>query len=106
MRNIDETQNGKTVEIAADEEIEIVLSETASTGFRWQATSIVGAACAIVADKSEPPESSKPGAPGLHRWRLQAKKAGECELKLAYRRPWEASSDAAREFSIRIRVAP
>jgi predicted secreted protein len=37
---------------------------------------------------------------------LQAKKAGECELKLAYRRPWEASSDAAREFSIRIRVAP
>ena len=106
MRIIGESQNGRTIELAPGEIAEIVLPETPSTGYRWQIAASVEPACAVAVETSEPPHSAKPGAPGTHRWRVEAKKAGACEFKVAYRRPWEASSNAAREFSIRIRVAP
>jgi inhibitor of cysteine peptidase len=104
MRLLDESDNGQTIELAAGDTIEIVLPETRSTGFRWQTVTAPTPVCAITVETSEPPAAARPGAPGTHRWRLQAKQAGDCELKLAYRRPWEASAHAAREFSIRIRV--
>jgi inhibitor of cysteine peptidase len=106
MRLIGEDNNGQTIELAAGDIVEVVLPETPSTGFRWQAASKIEPVYAIAVETTEPPSSTKPGAPGTHRWRLEAKKAGECELKLAYHRPWESTAAAAREFHIRIRVTP
>jgi len=104
-RTVEEGDNGQTIEVAIGDTVEVRLPETASTGFRWHVVSSGDPVCAIAADTRVPPGSAKPGAPGVHQWRLEARKAGDGEFKLAYRRFWE-SGDAGREFTIRVRVVP
>ena len=104
-RTVTEADNGQTIEVAIGDTLDITLPETASTGFSWQVVSACDPTCAVAADTRTPPGTAKPGAPGAHHWRLEAKRAGEGEFKVAYRRPWESGS-AEREFSIRVRVVP
>ena len=73
---IDESHNGKTVDIAIGDTIEIRLPENASTGFRWNVTSRCESILAMTNDRREPPASSARGAPGQHHWQLQATAAG------------------------------
>ena len=102
-RTVTEADNGRTIEVAIGDTIEVHLPETASTGFRWHVASSGDPVCAIAEETRVPPGTAKPGAPGTHQWRLEARKAGEALFKLAYRRPWE-SGNAEREFTIRLRV--
>jgi inhibitor of cysteine peptidase len=106
MRTIESNQSGQTITMAVGDTIMVRLPENASTGFRWTLLSSGEPACAIIDEQREPPAPATPGAGGRHAWQLQARAAGECDFKLAYRRPWEEGSAPARQFDIHIRVTP
>ena len=101
---IDESHNGKTVDIPIGDTIEIRLPENASTGFRWNVTSRCESILAMTSDRREPPASSARGAPGQHQWQLQATAAGECDFELAYQRPWDGDVPPGRSFKLHVRV--
>src|SRR5215831_1183397 len=101
---IDESRNGETIEVAVGSTIDIHLPENASTGFRWSMTSRGEPSLAVISDERRPPSSPAPGATGEHRWQLRATAAGECDVAIAYRRPWEDDSSQGRRFIVHVRV--
>ena len=104
MLDVDESQNGTEIVLQPGENLEIHLSESPTTGFRWALESVGAPACDLVEDSYES-STLTPGAGGSHRWRFQAKQIGEGRIELRYRRIWEGQGAGARTFSLRIRVA-
>jgi predicted secreted protein len=101
MEQLDESADGREIEVAAGEEFELTLGENPTTGFRWRVTVDGTPACALVKDEFRAPTEGRPGQGGSHVWQFRAVRAGECQIKLSYAR---AAGDAARNFILRVRV--
>ena len=105
VRTISESDNGRTVEIAAGEVAEIRLPENPTTGFRWIVASPQPSGCAALArSEYHPPAQSSPGAAGERVWRLRATHSGVCDIELHYMRPWQSAAGAAKRFILHLRV--
>ncbi len=104
MLELDETEAGKTIELAAGDTVEIRLSENATTGYRWTLRSIDTLICEVVMEERHGAATTVPGASGSHVWQLKAIQAGVCEIEIAYGRPWQADESPARTFKIKLRV--
>src|SRR5262249_49840540 len=101
---IDDSYNGKALDIPIGETIDIRLPENASTGFPWTVPSRCASILKMTSNRREPPTSSALGAPGQHHWQLQATAAGQCDFELVYQRPWEGGAAPARRFKLHVRV--
>jgi inhibitor of cysteine peptidase len=101
MRSIGEGQNGKSLELATGETVEIRLPENATAGFSWSVISGGAPACALVGEERVA-SPSPPGAGGEHVFRLRARQPGEASVELNYRRAFEDAP--ARRFTMRVRV--
>ncbi len=99
---IDETANDSEVRLHVGEELEIVLAETPSTGYRWEVVEDGAPACRVVNDAYEA-GGPAPGAPGRHTWRIGAAQPGSATFALSYRRPF-GSGEPARRFGLRVVV--
>ena len=53
MLQIDESQNGREIELVTGETIEIRLSENPTTGYRWELKFSGAPTCTLVADHYE-----------------------------------------------------
>lgn len=91
MVQLSEESAGREITARVGERIELVLPETESTGYRWHVSGTCLELMATELDESRPPMTSRPGAPGEHRWVFLAKVAGRCELRLMSARSWETS---------------
>ncbi len=100
---LDESSNGQIVEAPIGDTIEIRLPENPTTGFRWHLTSDGSPECSLVHDDFSAP-LSPPGKGGMHTWRFEAVRAGECNIELRSRRRWETSPERERTFTIHVRV--
>ncbi len=98
----DETANGNEVRLRVGEELEIVLAETRTTGYRWDVVETGAPVCRFVRDAFEAGDPT-PGAPGRHTWRIAAAQAGAATVALAYRRPF-GGGEPARRFTLRVVV--
>jgi len=96
----DETASGDEVRVRVGQELEVVLSETPTTGYRWKVVSDGAPVCRIERDEFQAP-SPTPGAPGRHIWTFSAAQAGAAGIELAYRRSFGAS-EPARRFTLRV----
>jgi len=70
----------------------IVLLENPSTGFRWRLNTAKSTNLAIVrvTDRGyQADRSGLIGAPGSHRWEIEAVAPGNASVVFAYARPWE-----------------
>jgi predicted secreted protein len=101
MEQLDEGADGREIELAAGDEFELTLGENPTTGFRWRVAADGSPACALVADEFRAPGEARPGQGGSHAWRFRAERAGESRIELSYAR---AAGDAARTFTLRVRV--
>ena len=101
MEQLDESADGREIELAAGQEFELTLGENPTTGFRWRLTADGSPACALVRDEFRAPEGGRPGQGGSHVWQFRAERAGESRIELSYAR---AAGDAARTFTLRVRV--
>jgi predicted secreted protein len=98
----DETANGSEVRLRLGQELEIVLAETRTTGYRWDIVEGGAPVCRLVSDAFEA-DGSAPGAPGRHTWRIGAAEAGTGTFSLAYRRQF-GGGEPARRFTLRVVV--
>lgn len=101
MLTIDESSNGREVELAVGQELEVCLHENATTGYRWRLEGDGGPACRLVKDFLQAPRDP-PGRAGTHHWHFQGAQAGDGAIELASRRSPEGR--AARTFLLRVRV--
>ena len=105
MLQLDERSNGRTVSLQIGQTVEVGLSETPSTGFRWALVAQGEPACKLISDSFEP-GVKKPGQPGVHRWQFQAATATEGAIELHSRRTWEESAVPAGVFTLLVKVHP
>ncbi len=98
---VDETSNGRQVELPVGQLLEIYLPENRTTGFKWNVESSGEPACTLVRSTYNPGRSIGQG--GEHRWQFQARQAGAADIELLYCRSWERKK-AARKFTLHLRV--
>jgi inhibitor of cysteine peptidase len=100
--------NGQAFEITVGETFQVSLPENPTTGYRWI---VYGSGMPFVSlDKEDyvTPENdpARPilGGGGTKILTLKAAKPGETELSLRLRRSWEAESEFADSFSIKLKI--
>ena len=106
---VDETFHGQPVQMRAGDNLEIVLPENASTGYRWTiAPESESSAAPVLREGKQSAEGagSPPGKPGLRIFRFDAVQSGSVQLLFRYARPWEKDKAPAREFMIQVVVSP
>ncbi len=80
----------------------VEFEENPSTGYSWRIDDEASRGLDVVAieDNGHMRGASRPGAPGLHRWTLRARRSGRATLKFDYRRPWEPAPIETRRVEI------
>lgn len=99
------------IEARVGESFEIALPGNVTTPFRWalDTESLSGLAKlnAQTYTDSPPPECPRcVGYPGTAHFEIEATKAGEANLRLAYRRLGQTSGEAKREVTVKLIVSP
>jgi predicted secreted protein len=96
--SLDESADGDQVVVSVGEEVELVLAENRTAGYRWNLVASGTPVCAVVADEFTP-SGQFPGASGRRQWRFKAIKDGTAAIEMQYMRAWERAP-AARRFSL------
>jgi inhibitor of cysteine peptidase len=102
LLEVDESFDGREVELPVGGELEVVLKENPTTGFSWAVAGMAEPVCVLADDNFELGQTAR-GSGGIHRWRLKAKQKGEGKISLRYRRSWEKKAPA-RTFTVTVRV--
>ena len=101
MLEVDDSFDGREIELPVGDELEVALKENPTTGFQWVVESMAKPVCTLADDNFKPGEAR--GSGGVHRWRLKAKEKGEGKISLHYQRSWETKAPA-RTFTLTVRV--
>ena len=82
----------------------INLEENPSTGYQWiiNSTSVSQHNIIVIHDLGFKKNNTMPGSPGVHKWRIIAKKAGSLVLQFIYKRAWE--TEVVKDIKINILV--
>ena len=102
---LNEKDSGRTIEIRAGDRVDLALFENAATGFRWEVAMINETIIKQARDPEFKPNSGAIGAGGKKTFHFVMVAPGEADLKLIYRRPWEANVPPALTFRVRIKVS-
>lgn len=92
-----EASNGRTLEVAVGDSIELELPENRTTGYRWHVLAAGEPVCEKTAEQFVP-GPSQPGAPGLLHCEFQVKAGGVARIQLASRRSWSSADE--RSFTL------
>ena len=100
--------DGKTVTARPGDEIVVVLSENATTGYRWQLDQ-VGDAVRLLTDgyrETAVPDDEEPvfGRGGLREFRFAVDRPGTETLSLKHWQEWEGDRSVTRRVSFTIEV--
>jgi predicted secreted protein len=101
---LDESADGRELELALNGELKISLKENPTTGFGWVVEGLGQPVCELVDDQFESGTATARGSGGVHHWRLKAKAKGEGKIVLKYQRSSE-SKPPAKTFKVTIRVS-
>jgi inhibitor of cysteine peptidase len=96
-----------SVQLAPGARTTIELPENPSTGYVWRldtARSVNAAIVQVVDQGFSPATSDRPpiGAPGIHRWSIEALRSGSGKLIFINLRPWEGQP--VREHTVAVDV--
>jgi inhibitor of cysteine peptidase len=99
------TDAGQTISTGVNQQFNIALESNPTTGYSWQ-ESYDNAMLELVDKTYEPGEGAQQGlvgAGGTEHFRFKALKAGETEITLTYKRPWEEESLEQKVFRVSIK---
>lgn len=103
---VTEAQNGQTIMVAVDERFAVELVGVPTAGYQWEPTQMpafLTRAGEVSGNTTQ--AQSEPGYTGGHHWEVlmfAATEAGEGELVLEQRRPWETDEPANASFRVTI----
>lgn len=102
--SLDETNVDRPVSLGLRDELDVALSETPSSGYRWRVVEPAGGIMELVNDEFHDAADSGEvvGASGVRRLRFRVASAGVGRIVLANQRPWEASARSAATFEATI----
>jgi inhibitor of cysteine peptidase len=100
---VDESADGRQIDLPVSEVLEVRLAENPTTGFRWHLVADGSPPCTVLGDSYEA-SSRRPGAGGQHVWRFRATRPGEAAIELRYARAWQGEAPAGRRYALRLRV--
>jgi inhibitor of cysteine peptidase len=101
MEQLDESSDGRELELSVGQEFELHLNENPTTGFRWRVSADGAPACLLIKDEFHAPAENRPGQGGRHVWQFRAAQSGQSQIALAYAR---AGGNATRSFTLRLSV--
>jgi inhibitor of cysteine peptidase len=96
--------NGREITLQKGQTLTIKLEANPTTGYSWE---FVGSEEAVLRQVGEPEfeaDSDLLGAPGTQTLRFEAVEAGQTELRLVYRRPWETDVEPVETFTVQVTV--
>jgi inhibitor of cysteine peptidase len=110
--SVDESYNGKEIQMATGSILQVGLNSNPTTGFKWELIQISDASVLEkVSDKFETPmikqkEGSPPivGAGGKEFWQFKALKKGTAAISMEYSRPWEGGEKGVNKFNLTVVV--
>lgn len=99
-----QSDNGKTIKLAADTNLILVLAENPSTGYRWAIDPIEPPVVALVSNEyTLDPSVGFPGG-GTRQLEFRIVGSGEVRLSLRLVRAWEPTAIALR-FTVIVKVS-
>ena len=101
---VDESQDGKEVEITTDQLLVVILESNATTGFQWELAELTNeATLEYVEDKYNAPEATGlVGAGGTEEWTFRPLNEGTSTISMEYSRPWEGGEKAVETFTLTV----
>ena len=103
MLTVNRKDSNTQVVLSAGQELQVVLLENPTTGFRWQMQSRGEPVLQLVDDSFDPPASGV-GKGGTRRWRFKAAQKGSAGIEIVYRRASEQDQPPAETFRLTVRV--
>jgi predicted secreted protein len=100
---VDESANGKDIELLRGAALRLHLPESPATGYRWTLISGGAPALDLLREEREPAAGAMGGS-GQHDWIFRAVEAGVGRIELHYARPWESKGTPDRAFTLQVRV--
>jgi predicted secreted protein len=100
---VNEHQNGQQIELRQGQPLRVTLPEVRTAGFRWSLRTSSQQILTPLGDDSDATPATTGGA-AQHHWNFRAAEAGTTELVFEYDRPWARAAQAARAFSVSVRV--
>jgi predicted secreted protein len=100
--------SNETVSLSVGAAKTIVLIENPSTGYRWQLDTAQSSNLAIVRVIDTGYQAGRNGligAPGSHRWQIEARAPGTASIVFVYSRPWEHGAPAETHV-VEVNVTP
>jgi predicted secreted protein len=101
---VSERENGRQIELKQGQTLRVTLPEIRTAGFRWSLRTSSQQILTQLADDADA-ASGAIGGGARHHWDFRAEQAGETDLVFEYDRPWARAAEAARTFSVTVRVA-
>jgi len=99
---VTEAENGKDIDIADGQTLQVKLKSIAGTGYAW---TLSGDPAPLKLTKTSTQRGkNQPGAAQMSVFQLQANSAGMATVTFVYRRSWEYNVPPAKSFSIRVNV--
>jgi inhibitor of cysteine peptidase len=101
---VDDSYNGGQVVLEIGQVLVVSLESNPTTGYSWEVTEIDDAFLRQEGEVEFEAQSDLVGAGGIETFRFKALAAGEGQLELVYRRPWEEGIEPLEVFSIGVGV--
>jgi len=105
---LDESWNGKRIELKVGDEIQIELEGIGGTGYAWYFDEFDNEFFELIGKERKVQEKSGDlvGSPTLYTWILKAKQIGKSVIKMIYYRVWEGKDKAIRRFEVEVDITP
>ena len=108
-RLLDESWNGKRIELKVGDEIRIELQGIGATGYTWHFARLDHDLFQLLIEERRREENRGGefvGTPTRHSWVIKAKKPGSTVINMSYYRIWEEEDKAIRRFEVEVEVIP
>jgi len=105
---LDESWNGKKIELKVEDEIQIDLQGAGGTGYAWHFDELDSDFFELIGKERKVQEKSGDlaGSPIQYLWLIKTIKAGSSVIKMSYYREWEGRDKAFQRFVVEIDIIP
>lgn len=98
------TSSAQTIEAKVGEKFMITLESNPTTGYQWESSFDQGFIKLVKSEyKADAKTQGLVGAGGKEQFVFQGLKAGDTQIKMAYKRAWEQQAGKTDTFTVRIK---
>ena len=109
VKILDESWNGKTIELKVGKEIKIELQGIGATGYAWYLDKLdydLFQLCKEGRKGKQSESGDVVGSPTLYIWVIKARETGNSVIEMSYYRIWEGKDEAVNRFKIEVDIIP